>query len=628
MGQATGESGSYGVEAQEIDGKRRRLRRKRAASPDSPYLDDGGEPPSAPGAEAATAAAAPTAAVPTLEVQPHEPLHVPLEAAGASDRTRTNTASRDVQEQQGGSSAGVAQATPRAGLGGPAVRAGRDQKKAPQGPSVQRVTRQVAKLSLAEDGSKGGAGDGVLGSQTPPRQPGSKLSGGDSAGPDKPDLPAAKELPADGRNSSGSARGSQAMGDGAAGAAASPSVAGDSKPQQGTGGKAGSSVGGTGKDGNVGDGGGVSCHGEPPKLQRGLLDSLALVHDLSARIVTNLQALARARGLNLPAQVAAAGGGAGRGGALPLRMLLGGSLVDRMDLLGRTAMHVAAATGRADVVRQLAAAGAGVNKPLPMDYRTLLKQHPEMEAEQRRQEQRQEATSQAEAGGGEPETDGGEPETDGGEPAQEEAQDAVLEIERKFLEHMRKTGLLGLRLEDEDVEEQQSKRGRYCTGATVPCMHCPSLQYCTPLHLASLHGHLEVVDALLAPAGGAATPADANARSLEGATALHLAAFAGHANVVARLCRAPGVLPDVPDHQGRTPLHVAAARGHDSVVVEMWARGAAIDPADAHGWTRECGWFLAACMRACLLACLPAGWMTDGCWLAQCAPEKGGTLRK
>ena len=57
------------------------------------------------------------------------------------------------------------------------------------------------------------------------------------------------------------------------------------------------------------------------------------------------------------------------GGPLPLSMLLGGALVDRMDLLGRAAIHVAAASGRADVVRQLAAAGCAVNKALPMDFR-------------------------------------------------------------------------------------------------------------------------------------------------------------------------------------------------------------------------------------------------------------------
>lgn len=56
-------------------------------------------------------------------------------------------------------------------------------------------------------------------------------------------------------------------------------------------------------------------------------------------------------------------------GPLPLSVLLGGALVDRMDLLGRAAVHVAVAAGRADVVRQLVGAGCAVNKPLPMDFR-------------------------------------------------------------------------------------------------------------------------------------------------------------------------------------------------------------------------------------------------------------------
>jgi hypothetical protein len=41
------------------------------------------------------------------------------------------------------------------------------------------------------------------------------------------------------------------------------------------------------------------------------------------------------------------------------------------------------------------------------------------------------------------------------------------------------------------------KRGRYVT-VGPPDVGPPSLQYCTPLHLAALYGHLEVVAALLA----------------------------------------------------------------------------------------------------------------------------------
>ncbi len=55
---------------------------------------------------------------------------------------------------------------------------------------------------------------------------------------------------------------------------------------------------------------------------------------------------------------------------LPISALLGGAiLADRADLLGRTAIHVASATGKVDVVQGLLAAGCDVNKPLSMDYR-------------------------------------------------------------------------------------------------------------------------------------------------------------------------------------------------------------------------------------------------------------------
>lgn len=213
----------------------------------------------------------------------------------------------------------------------------------------------------------------------------------------------------------------------------------------------------------------------------------------------------------------------------------------------------------------------------------------------------------------------------------------------------------------------------------------PTLQYCTALHLAALHGHLAAVEALLEAPG-----CDVNARNADGATPLHMAAFAGEsqvlpctcgwawrllcgclgmqlcrgvvgalplgnllvlplcqmqhghivqhavhafachalpkhcqsnphlraplppkqtnpllsvpscrhtsdrcrrgragAQVVACLCRAPGACLDARDHLGRTPLHVAAAMDWDDVVVELWAKGAAIDMPDVHGWTGE-----------------------------------------
>ena len=62
-----------------------------------------------------------------------------------------------------------------------------------------------------------------------------------------------------------------------------------------------------------------------------------------------------------------------------------------------------------------------------------------------------------------------------------------------------------------------------------------------------------------------------------------------HPQVVAVLCRARGVALDARDHLGRTPLLVAAAMGAEGVVAELWARGAAIDCPDVHGWTGGLG---------------------------------------
>lgn len=335
------------------------------------------------------------------------------------------------------------------------------------------------------------------------------------------------------------------------------------------------------------------------------------------RIVTSLQQGVKARGLTLPPQLvqgvpgaagasSGEGAGAGAGGqagsnSLPLSMLLGGSLIDRMDLLGRTgeaaagqggaegmqlpvgcaymrttltqtrlprfslstrlpaALHVAAATGRADVVRQLAASGAAVDKPLPMDYRALVRQRAGGAA----------AAGASSGGGG-----SGGASSDAGAPSA--AHDDCFPAEAAAA-----AGGLGMEGPWGDAGDgcvPPPKRGHYVTaGPADPGP--PSLQYCTALHLAALQGQLEVAQVLLATG-----QCDVNAKSIEGATPLHMAAHAGHAQVVAALCRAPGAAPSSPDLQGRTPLHLAAARGHLGAVTELWARGAAIDACDLHGW--------------------------------------------
>lgn len=197
----------------------------------------------------------------------------------------------------------------------------------------------------------------------------------------------------------------------------------------------------------------------------------------------------------------------------------------RCSVPQRAALHVAAATGRADIVRQLAAAGASLNKALPMDYRTLLRQHSGMLA------------AGAVAGHAQAQGQQQEPEAGGAATADVDAAAAgvaglTLEVpasadgcdgsqqqpDQLFAEEYGPS-------EEPEPAAPPPKRGRY-VAAGPPPIAAPSLQYCTALHLAALHGHLEVVAELLGT-----VQADVNAKNIEGATPLHMAAFAGHAQV-------------------------------------------------------------------------------------------------
>ena len=217
------------------------------------------------------------------------------------------------------------------------------------------------------------------------------------------------------------------------------------------------------------------------------------------------------------------------------------------------ALHVAATTGRADIVRQLVAAGASASKALPMDYRTLLKQHPDMlELPQHAKHAQHAQHAQAAAGVG---------------------------LEAEAFATMAASGW-GQREQTGQGEGRAPapKRGRYVTVGPA-AIGAPSLQYCTALHLAALNGQLEVVHTLratgqvsllcmlnaylmmpaackvsmqcwllraqgpadhlcytedlppLLPAPSACPQCDVNAKNIEGATALHLAAYAGHTQV-------------------------------------------------------------------------------------------------
>ena len=143
------------------------------------------------------------------------------------------------------------------------------------------------------------------------------------------------------------------------------------------------------------------------------------------------------------------------------------------------ALHVAAATGRADVVRQLAAAGASVNKALPMDYRTLLRQG--QQAQQAQQGQQGQATA------------------DGQQPAEGEAAEeaAVAEGSEAGCDEDELCSGWGQATAGAEEHAPPPKRGRYITaGPAAPGP--PSLQYCTALHCAALGGHLKAAQALLA----------------------------------------------------------------------------------------------------------------------------------
>ena len=144
-------------------------------------------------------------------------------------------------------------------------------------------------------------------------------------------------------------------------------------------------------------------------------------------------------------------------------------------LLCAAALHVASATGRADVVRQLAAAGASLNKALPMDYRALLRQ-----AQQEQQAQQAHAAADAH-----------------GHPACDAAAELAAAGHSQACCEDELCGGWGEAAAEAEGRAPPPKRGRYVTaGPAAPGP--PSLQYCTALHCAALGGHLEAVQALLA----------------------------------------------------------------------------------------------------------------------------------
>ncbi|PRQ46922.1 putative ankyrin repeat-containing domain, PGG domain-containing protein [Rosa chinensis] len=86
----------------------------------------------------------------------------------------------------------------------------------------------------------------------------------------------------------------------------------------------------------------------------------------------------------------------------------------------------------------------------------------------------------------------------------------------------------------------------------------------TPLHIASMLGHLDLVKALLSRKPDFATELDSR-----GSTPLHLAAAKGHVEVLRELIWADSAACLVRNQDGRTALHVAAVKGRVEVVGEL-----------------------------------------------------------
>jgi ankyrin repeat protein len=98
----------------------------------------------------------------------------------------------------------------------------------------------------------------------------------------------------------------------------------------------------------------------------------------------------------------------------------------------------------------------------------------------------------------------------------------------------------------------------------------------TPLHWASLYGHVQVVIELLGHG------ADIEAKQNGGWTPLHLACYNDHVTVVNEL-RSRGANIEAKNNTGNTPLHAAAIMDHLAIVKALLSGGANILATDNDG---------------------------------------------
>ncbi|PIN00115.1 26S proteasome regulatory complex, subunit PSMD10 [Handroanthus impetiginosus] len=87
----------------------------------------------------------------------------------------------------------------------------------------------------------------------------------------------------------------------------------------------------------------------------------------------------------------------------------------------------------------------------------------------------------------------------------------------------------------------------------------------TPLHVATIHGHLHFVEQILNHNPHLAEELDSQQSS-----ALHVASAKGHVEIVKKLSSAAPDICMLRDSQGRNPLHLAAIKGHIRVLEELF----------------------------------------------------------
>jgi ankyrin repeat protein len=100
----------------------------------------------------------------------------------------------------------------------------------------------------------------------------------------------------------------------------------------------------------------------------------------------------------------------------------------------------------------------------------------------------------------------------------------------------------------------------------------------TPLHVASLKGHTDVVKMLLDRG------AKANAKDRWGLTALHVAARGGYQDI-AELLLSHGADVNAQDQDAYTPLHEAASGDHKDVAKLLLTHGAEVNAGNRYGET-------------------------------------------